>query len=216
MEEWGKRSECAQVHQSLKELPFFSAPKKSLPDNGLYFFYEEGEISGHDGEPRIVRVGNHPKSQDNLINRLKQHYRSSKNGSVFRKYLGGALIRQSCAEHPCLQPGPGKGHWEKQDAKTCDICKPFEIEVTNLLLTRFRFRCVKIDNMKERNRMEEGLIATLARCPRCRPSPAWLGRFAYNTKVQDSVLWNSEYVEGSNSLNRQELARFEELILLSL
>jgi len=130
----------------LQDKPKYSIPDNTLPDNGLYFFYEEGETNGHDGSPRIVRVGNHPRSQNNLVNRLKQHYRHNKNGSVFRKYLGGALMRRLDPNNPCLRPAPGKGHWEKQDTKACPECKPFEMEVTRLLLKKFRFCCVKIDS----------------------------------------------------------------------
>jgi len=78
---------------SLRSFPEHSSPKSTLPRNGLYFFYEDGEISAHTGKPRIVRVGNHPRSQDRLITRLREHYGEidypeKKNGSVFRTLLG--------------------------------------------------------------------------------------------------------------------------------
>ena len=64
---------------------------------GLYFFYERGEKSDHGTAGRVVRIGNHPHSRNRLIGRLSDHYRTAsnaKNGSVFRRYLGGALIRR--------------------------------------------------------------------------------------------------------------------------
>ncbi len=201
----------ARVHKSLEALPLHSIPRANLPRNGLYFFYEEGEVNGHDGGPRIVRVGNHPRSQDRLIGRLRDHYTGSKNGSVFRKFLGGALMRKLDPDHPCLQPSPGQGHWEKQDAPTCEVCHPLETDVSRILREKFSFRCVRIDDMEERNKMEEGLIAALAQCPDCVASPRRLGRFTYSVKVQESGLWNSNHVRGSDSLTSEELARFEVL-----
>ena len=60
-----------------------------------------------------------------------------KNGSVFRKLLGGALMRTETPSHPCLAPGPGRGHWERQDEKPCDRCRPIERRVSRLLRDEF-------------------------------------------------------------------------------
>jgi hypothetical protein len=66
--------------------------------------------------------------------------------------------------------------------------------------------------VQERNRLEGRLIATLAACPTCRPSPTWLGRHAYSTVVQASGLWNSDFVGGS-TLDQRDLRRLEELVV---
>lgn len=202
---------CVQIHKCLlrKSLHEFLGP--GLPRNGLYFFYEEGEICPHTDEGRIVRVGNHPRSQNGLIRRLRMHYGGNKNSSVFRKFLGGALLRRQDPNHLCLQPAPGQGHWEKQDAKPCTNCKPIEKEVSRLLRERFRFRCVEIIDQEERNYLEERIVATLARCPECQPSPNWLGRYAYNKNVVKAGLWNSDYVD-SLPLTPDNLKRFEQLV----
>lgn len=199
---------CAEIHKSLMSLPIYCFPDRGLPTNGLYFFYEQGEYNNHDGELRIVRVGNHPRSQNNLRKRLLQHYTGNKNGSVFRKFLGGALMRRLDPKHPCLAPAPGKGHWEKQDAKVCDVCRPFEEEVSRLLRKRFTFRVVKIDDMGFRNKMEQEIIATLSSCLDCRPSKDWLGQFSYNGKVQCSGMWNSEYVCDNSYFAEDEWRKF--------
>ncbi len=136
----------------------------------------------------------------------------SKNSSVFRKFLGGALLRRSDPNHPCLEPSPGQGHWEKQDERPCQRCKPTEQSVSALLRETFRFRCVEIADREERNRFEEGLVATLAACQKCMPSPKWLGKNAYSEHVRDSGLWNANYVLGSTPLNPRELSRLEELV----
>lgn len=117
---------CGAVHDLLEPLPMVEQPGGVSITDGLYFFYEDGESSSHASEGRIVRVGNHPRSDGTLVRRLRQHYRGGKNGSVFRKFLGGALMRAESLNHPCLAPGPGRGHWERQHEKLCDRCRPVE------------------------------------------------------------------------------------------
>ena len=63
-----------------------------------------------------MRVGNHPRSDGTLVRRLRQHYKGHKNGSVFRKFLGGALMRSEDPSHPCLAVATGQvvAHTKKQ------------------------------------------------------------------------------------------------------
>jgi hypothetical protein len=85
---------CRAIHDALGDLPRYSSPGEVPFTNGLYFFFETGEVSPH-GSPRITRIGNHPHVQDRLIGRLQDHYRTrrdAKNGSVFRRYLFGTAI----------------------------------------------------------------------------------------------------------------------------
>ena len=85
------------IHNVLESLPEFNqkTPKSQLPINGIYFFYEIGEtcIKANKGQKRIVRVGTHSVN-GNLRQRIYSHFRGNKNSSVFRKHLGGALIRR--------------------------------------------------------------------------------------------------------------------------
>lgn len=177
---------CAEIHRVLDGLPLLESPDEVAFANGLYFFYEKREDSEHAPSGRVVRVGNHPRAQDRLKARLRDHYRTregAKNGSVFRRYLGGALMRRDEPRSRCLLPGPGAGHWEHQGSAACVHCGRYEDEVTACLRRSFRFRCVRIDDMAERNRFEGLLIASLAACPACRPSPTWLGLHAYSPVV---------------------------------
>ena len=52
---------CKWLHNQLESLPSVQYPfiVNQLPQNGIYFFYENGESSNHgDGDrPRIVRIG---------------------------------------------------------------------------------------------------------------------------------------------------------------
>ncbi|MGH2720597.1 MAG: hypothetical protein ACRDJO_03195, partial [Actinomycetota bacterium] len=186
--------------------------------NGLYFFYEDGEVSEHGPAGRIVRIGNHPRAAEGLVRRLRGHYRSgtgAKNGSVFRRYLGGAILRSRDPISPCLSPGPGAGHWERQDADACHDCRSLEEAVSQLLRSRFRFRCVRIDDPDERNRLESRLIASVAACPVCQPSAQWLGRHAYPDVVQRSGLWNSQGVGGATP-DADDFASFRRLVAASV
>ncbi len=199
---------CSTVHELLRPLPLFERPEQVPITDGLCFFYEQGETSRHAPEGRIVRVGNHPQSAGNLVPRLRYHYTQSKNSSVFRRYLGGALMRAEDPHHPCLAPAPGKGHWEKQKGKCCHLCQPVEQSVSCLLKARFRFRCVSIADRTKRNRFEKALIASLAGCPVCRPSHAWLGLHAYPDAVRCTGMWNVRGV-GSEPMSGTDLRQFE-------
>ncbi len=205
---------CRQIHDALVAKPRRTSPAQVPFKDGLYFFYEEGEVSEHGPNGRIVRVGNHPRSQGGLVRRLRMHCSGNKNSSVFRKFLGGALLRRSNPNDHCLSPGPGKGHWERQDEKTCPRCQPTEAQVSGLLRQRFSFRCVLIPDMAQRNDLEALLVATLAACKACRPSSSWLGQYAYSEKVRASGLWNSQYV-GDPTIDELTLGRFLKLVAAS-
>ena len=203
---------CERIHQVLAPLPTFTSPAAVPFANGLYFFYQQAEISSHAAADRIVRVGNHPRSEDGLRRRLQMHYTSNKNSSVFRKFLGGALLRSRDPAHPCLQPAPGKGHWEKHGAPTCARCGSVESEVSQLLREQFWFRCVEIKDRETRNRFEELLVATLSLCGVCKASAGWLGHYAYSDRVRESGLWNGNYVfDGGRLMSEADLQLLAEL-----
>jgi len=66
---------CKWLHEQLEQLPFIKFPFKleQLPENGIYFVYEDNEIWGHGGyKPRIVRIGTH--KDGNFRSRIKEHF----------------------------------------------------------------------------------------------------------------------------------------------
>ncbi len=65
---------CREIHQVLAQLPVFTSASQVPFADGLYFFYEDGETSPHGPAGRVVRVGNHPRSNGGLERRLRQHY----------------------------------------------------------------------------------------------------------------------------------------------
>lgn len=209
---------CSRIHSILDSLPVWTQPRHVTFSNGLYFFYERGETSPHTRDARVVRVGNHPRAENGLAGRLRAHYQprvGAKNRSVFRRYLGGALIRRSDPDSPCLAPAAGHGHWERQQQSECPRCEPFEGLVTETLRSEFSFRCVQIDDPAERNDLEARLVATLAACTVCSPSTKWLGLHAYPARVRKSGLWNSQSVEGAG-LTAHHMERFDVLAKQSL
>jgi hypothetical protein len=148
------------------------------------------------------------------VARLGEHYRShdgAKNGSVFRRYIGGALLRRLDSTSPCLAPGPGEGHWERQDEHACSRCSTTESAISDVLDKTFGFRCVQIVDQNERNRLEARIIATVAACTLCQPSGTWLGSHAYPPLVRSSGLWNRQHVGGPVA-TRSDLDRLATLV----
>ena len=204
---------CRRIHEVLKTLPEYRQPSEVPFANGLYFFYEQGEKNEHGTTGRVVRIGSHPRSENRLVGRLSEHFRTAanaKNGSVFRRYVGGALIRQSDPRSTCLGPEPGKGHWEHQNLTECPRCGPVEEEVSAYLSERAYFRCVRVDDIDLRKRLEKALIATVAQCPVCRPSDTWLGKYAYAGQVWSTGLWNAQHT-GDRPTSDEDLRHFDAL-----
>jgi hypothetical protein len=112
-------------------------------------------------------------------------------------------------------PVPVRAIVEKQDEHTCALCEPIEARVSTLLSERFTFGCVRIDDPTERSGFERCLIATMAACPICKTSPAWLGAFAYNGKIRASGLWQSQHLHAPVASTAQ-LDRFEGLVRCTL
>ena len=101
---------CKWLHEQLELLPIFKYPfdLKLLPNNGIYFFYEEDENSNHGNgipKPRIVRIGTH--KENNFRSRISEHFLLNESKmnfmhtnskpsdrSIFRKNIGRALLNK--------------------------------------------------------------------------------------------------------------------------
>lgn len=198
-----------RIHKIVESLPIYRYPvsKEILPENGVYFFYEEGEKIQVDPQVknRIVRVGTH-REQGRFPSRVFNHFGGNKNSSVFRKHLGGVIIRKKNPNDPSLK------QWLKQDTRTF---RDVEDEVEKELQEHFSFRCIRVDNRNERLELEERLIATLAKSP-CRPSPNWLGHFAVSDKIRMSGMWNEQHVDSTKRIQPEHLSKLEELVSQSM
>ena len=99
---------CKWLNEQLSKLPLIRFPFElaNLPENGIYFFYEDGESSGrNNSELRITRVGT--SKDGNFRNRIAEHYLLNESKmnfdinkpapherSIFRKNIGRALLNR--------------------------------------------------------------------------------------------------------------------------
>lgn len=208
---------CKQLHELVQRLPEASWPFEldQLPQNGVYFFYEQGEAWGHGGGVgRIVRVGTH--REGNFRTRMADHYvvndrkmnftrekAAPKDRSIFRKNIGRALLNRD--------RDPYLAVWEldfttrdslQKNGFRRDIEKELEIEqeVTRILRERFTFRYVEVAGQNRRmgtSGLEATFIGTLASCSCCTPSPNWLGRFSSKPKIVQRGLWLEQHLKAA-------------------
>lgn len=205
---------CNWVHERLRQLPMLRFPfcLKDLPQDGIYFFYEEGETWGHGGEePRIVRVGTH-RGQGHLRSRISETYllderrlgfcrKDAKpaDRSIFRKNLGRALLNRGRDEYlPVWEIDFTLRANRNNVAHLRDVDKErrLEGEISRVLRDRFSFRVIAVESPTERSELEKHLIGTVARCSLCSSSPKWLGRDSPETKIARGKLWQVQHLKG--------------------
>ena len=206
---------CKWLHLQLEQLPLIKYPfnPKDLPENGIYFFYEEGETWGHGGyEPRIVRVGT--SKEGNLRKRLAEHFLlnegkmnfdaskpAPRERSIFRKNIGRALLNQRKDPYLKIWELDFTSHRAREKyAYMRDIAKEkaLEIEITSLLRSKFSFKVIELKGQAERmgkTGLESLLIGTLARCPLCQPSKNWLGNYSPKQKISGGKLWLVQHLK---------------------
>jgi hypothetical protein len=173
------------------------------PAQGVYFFFEPGEMRSHSGEgPRVVRVGTHAvsvRSRATLWARLSNHRSGNSRASVFRKLLGEAIA----ASRPGFTcPGWGKHGVKYRHLRPAEA--PLEQAVSDHLW-RMPFLWLPAEDeaspMSIRARIERDSIALLSNYGRAGtdvidpPSQAWLGRFSPRERVYGSGLWNIDGVD---------------------
>jgi len=187
--------------------------RSALPVDGVYFFFEKGEQIEVAGAimDRVVRVGTH-RVDGRFPARIRQHYGNqgslggNKNGSVFRKHLGGALLRRD---------DPGDSRLAQWIAQGGESYSEVEEAVSKELRGNFTFVWVQVPTRDARLALESGLIALLAQYPAGYPSPTWLGRFAYDPAISDSGLWNTQHLM-SPVLTDDQLAELETLAITTM
>ena len=214
---------CKWLHEQLEQLPLIKFPFKleQLPDNGIYFFYEKGEIWGHGGDnSRIVRIGTH--KEGNFRSRIKEHFLldESRMGfakdkpkpsdrSIFRKNIGRALLNRDRDNYLQIWEidFTTRGNRESLGHKR-DIDKEKRIEstITRILRERFSFRFIVIESQTERmgsNGLESSLIGTVASCKLCSPSDIWLGNDSPKQQIKKSGLWLVQHLK-ANGINESD------------
>lgn len=185
---------CLCLHNIICKLPTFNEPSQVKFDNGIYFFFEQGEESCHGNPLRIVRVGTHD-SVGRLKARLADHYGNRRSKSAFRRHLYSAIVKQ-------MESQGNNQHYEEWE---------LEKRVTQVLCSKFRFVAVRLDNVNLCNSLEKKLIPSIYQCPHCMPSASWLGKYAHNKRVNKGNLWNSEYTSWP-TVDMNDIKQFESIV----
>lgn len=211
---------CKWLHNQLEQLPLIGYSfSKELPHNGIYFFYESGEIWGHGGNKlRIVRVGTHRAG--NFGSRIREHYLLDElnldinkpkpsDRSIFRKNIGRALLNKvndnylKVWEIKFLNKENRVSFGQKRDIEKE---KKIELEITKLLKDNFKFRYIILDNQIDRmgsKGLESSLIGTLANCGLCKHSLNWIGKYSTEEKIKESGLWQVQHLK-SRIINEKD------------
>ena len=222
---------CRWLHEQLERLPIIKFPfsLKKLPKNGIYFFYEEGEIWGHEGtKPRIVRVGTH--KNENFRSRINEHYLidaswmnfdrnkpKPSDRSIFRKNIGRALLNRSNDNYLTIWNVDFTIRRNRQcKGSLRDVEKEKRIEetITSIIREKFSFRFIVLEGQAERiggGGLESSLIGTLAHCGLCKPSDNWLGKCSPIKEIRESGLWLVQHLH-ADPINEND----KEVILKSI
>jgi hypothetical protein len=205
---------CRWLHEKICNVRLFRYPLEmgELPENAIYFFYEEGEKWGHGSDmQRIVRIGTH--KDGNFKTRISEHfllneskmdfdlYRPSpKDRSIFRKNLGRVLLNQENDDYLSvwnIDFTLKKNREQHGHLRNIAKEKQLELEITRVLRENFAFRFIMIDDEFERmgtQGLESSLIGTVARCENCRASATWLGNRSPIAKIRSSGLWQIQHL----------------------
>jgi hypothetical protein len=178
------------------------------PQQGIYFFFEPGELRDDGKTMRVVMVGvaNPPGGpQSALWDSLREH-RGTISGkfagggnhriSQFRHYVGNALISRDNLICPS---------WKKLDVSNTAIRKKehfLEVQVSQVI-NNMPFLWISTDRSLKPEQLnmfiQRHAIALLSnyrkKTPYDLPSPEWLGRHCPNDAVQLAGLWNDRYID---------------------
>lgn len=152
---------CKWLHNQLESLSAVRYPfnVNQLPQNGIYFFYENGERSNHgDGDrPRIVRIGTH--KDGNFRTRISEHFLLTEkkmqfseinskpsDRSIFRKNIGRAILCKE-SDHDYLKIWEvdftiSKNRNDKRMLRNIEREREIESRITKLLRDNFQFRFI--------------------------------------------------------------------------
>lgn len=201
---------------------------KKLPHNGIYFFYESGEMWGHGGNtPRMVRVGTHRNG--NFQSRIRDHYipdtkmdfdaqkPTPHDRSIFRKNIGRAILNRDNSDYLRvwnIDFTTTENRKRYSHLRNIEFEKNMEREITRLLQENFSFRYIPVEDEAERmgkTGLESRLIGTLSSCHMCHASDNWLGQYSPVEKIKQSGLWLSQHLH-SPGLTDKDMATLSEYV----
>lgn len=219
---------CKWLHEQLEKIPLISFPFKleQLPENGIYFFYERGEIWGHGRDKqRIVRIGT--CKSGNFKSRIAEHYllderkmnfdskqAAPRERSIFRKNIGRALLNKRKSGYLNIWEidfTDRKTREQKAHLRNVRFEKNLERQITKILRENFSFRFIEIENEMGREGLEARLIGTVAQCRLCRSSKNWLGIHSPINKIRQSGLWLVQHLE-NDGLTNIDKVKIKEII----
>jgi hypothetical protein len=158
------------IHQAFLSLERLRYPfnQSTIPLNGIYVFFEKGELSH--GHERIVRVGTHT-GKDQLRSRLMQHLvKENKDRSIFRKNIGRALLNRNGDVkilkmwNRDMTPKSARENMANFDIPTI---KRVEEKVSEYMRIHFSFATIEVNGEADRLLLESRLISTISRCKEC-------------------------------------------------
>jgi hypothetical protein len=187
------RNLADKVHVVFNKIERFSFPFlenfSSIPDNGIYLFFERGEK--YNELDRIVRVGTNT-GEGNLTKRLVEHFMTeNKNRSIFRKNIGRAFLHKE--NNPYLKywnyDTTSKANSERY-LKLLDVDFETKLEkrISDYIQKNITFCILKMETKEERFFWESKIISTLAQSG-IASSNDWLGNYSPIEKIRESGLW---------------------------
>lgn len=219
---------CQWLHKQLEKLPLMRYPfdLARLPDDGIYFFYEKGEVWGHGKvNPRIVRIGAHRSG--NFRSRIREHFvldngkltfdskhSAPKDRSIFRKNIGRALLKKQKSDYLNVWEIDfikKKNRQHKRRLRNVKIERQIERRISSILRKKFCFRYIAVENEMGGSGLESKLIGTVARCENCHPSPKWLGLYSPEDKIKGGKMWLVQHLK-SGGISYKDKLRLQMLI----
>lgn len=181
---------------SLGDLP---AVMNTLPQRGVYFFFDPAELRTGRSELRLVRVGTHgikAGSKATLSRRLRAHYGANSGGgahrsSVFRKHVGRALILRDDLDVATW----GKVRMLADRKAESDLEYRVSLYLRSLLVKVIPVLDEPSVN-SDRAFVERNVIAAFSAVGTRvdLPSAEWLGNNSDKESIRASGLWNIEHV----------------------
>ncbi|MEH3140261.1 MAG: hypothetical protein PGN37_08765 [Mycobacterium kyogaense] len=177
------------------------ALRKDLPQRGVYFFMEPGELR-MTGQLRVVRVGTHAVSAGSkatLRSRLRTHLGTvagsgSHRSSVFRRHVGVAIARRDGAELPVT--------WGREQTATpsvIDTERWLENSVSSFMAsTKVTWLKISDESGPESDRafIERNAIALLVHGAFLNePSCSWLGKWSDRPSIVKYGIWNVDHTD---------------------
>lgn len=175
---------CMVIHKKLDTLPMFKFPFNSelIPENGIYFFYEEGEHWGHGGSmQRVVHVDTNIDKR--LVEEIEAHF-----GNEFRRmHLTNSMHKAISSKR-----------------------KITESEFIKMAREHLSFRFIVLGKDSAKSGIEKYLAKVLAECLYCTPSRDWIGNSSDEKQVRDSGMWKVHKTD--HTMTKEEEKLFEKAV----